>query len=119
MSVLKFVVSLNSSILTHLQYPPRVILVIGNATVTHSSGCHGFGIDAGVRTCGGSEGHGFLGSARVIVELLVASLGITALLAAPEEESGTDECGNNDYADNDTGSNSSSVGSSLLRLFGF
>jgi len=48
----------------------------------------------------------------------VTSLCLTTLLAAPEEECGTDECGNNDYADNNTGSDSSSVGASLLRLFG-
>lgn len=49
----------------------------------------------------------------------MTSLGITTLLAAPEEECGTDKCGNNDYADNNAGSNSGSVGASLLRLFGF
>jgi hypothetical protein len=39
---------------------------------------------------------------------------LTTLLAAQEEDCGTDEGSNNDYADNDTGGDSSSVGTSLL-----
>ena len=72
------------------------------------------GVNTRIRTRGGSEGHGLLRGARVIVELLVAGFCFTALLAAPEEEGGTNERGNDDYADNDTGSNSSSVGTSFL-----
>lgn len=48
----------------------------------------------------------------------MASLCITALLAAPEEEGGTDKSSKNNDTDDNTSGNSGSVGATLVRLFG-